>query len=409
VPPRDRIRLAIFLNNFEPGGTERQMTELICRLDRSRFEVHVACLSRRGALHDRVLKAAASVTEYPISTLKSARTAAQALKFARWCRTKNIGVLQTCDFYANVFGLPAGMLAGVKVRIGSRRDVSIPERTPAQRQLQGLAYRCAHRVVTNARAAASKLVEEGVPSQKIELIGNGIDVSRYAVTTAMDGRTVTTVAHLRPGKGIDVLLRAAALLLVRMPELTCRIAGDGTERPGLEKLCAALDISQRVQFLGHTPNVPALLADSGVFAFPSLMEASPNAVIEAMAAGLAIAASNAGGIPEVVSDGRNGLLVPPGDPVALADALSRLLTDPDLCRRLGAAARETIARRFSFDQMVGGFERLYVAELRARAPESLPQPLQSVSAVPAGSRSAQPPHRDGVPHPLDQLESKTLQ
>ena len=72
-------------------------------------------------------------------------------------------------------------------------------------------------MVANARAAASKLVEEGVPSQKIELIGNGIDVSRYAVATAMDGRTVTTVAHLRPGKGIDVLLRAAALLLARMP------------------------------------------------------------------------------------------------------------------------------------------------------------------------------------------------
>jgi glycosyltransferase involved in cell wall biosynthesis len=164
-----------------------------------------------------------------------------------------------------------------------------------------------------------------------------------------------------------------------------------------------------VQFLGHTPDVPVLLANSGVFAFPSLMEASPNAVIEAMAAGLAIAASNAGGIPEVVSDGRNGLLVPPGDPVALADALSRLITDPDLCRRLGEAARETIGRRFSFDQMVGDFERLYVAELRARAPAYLPRQSQRVPVAPVENQSAQPPHRDGVPHPLDQLESKTLQ
>ena len=383
------------------------MAELICRLDRDRFDVHVACLSRRGSLHDRVAAAAASVTDFPISTLKSARTAVQALRFARWCRTTGIVVLQTCDFYANVFGLPAARLAGIHVRIGSRRDVFIPERTPAQQRLQGMAYRCAHRVVANARAAADKLREEGVPAARIELIANGIDASRYAVATAWDGLTVTTVAHLRPGKGIDVLLHAAAIVLARLPDVTFRIAGDGSERAKLEQLAATLGISHRVQFLGHTPDVPVLLATSSVFAFPSLMEASPNAVIEAMAAGLAVAASNAGGIPEVVEDDHNGLLVKPGDAAALADAMFRLLTNPAMCQRLGGAARETIARRFSFTKMVSDFERLYVAELGARAPRLLPHRLSSQPAD--GQPSSQPAHRDGVPHPLDQLESKTLQ
>ena len=152
---RERLPIVIFLNNFEPGGTERQMSELICRLDSSRFEVHVACLSRRGALHDRVAASAASVTAYPISTLKSARTAAQALGFARWCRTAGIALVHTCDFYSNVFALPAATLARIPVRIGSRRDVSIPERTAGQQQLQRFAYRCAHRVVTNAGASAA--------------------------------------------------------------------------------------------------------------------------------------------------------------------------------------------------------------------------------------------------------------
>ena len=385
------------------------MSELICRLDPSRFEVNVACLSRRGALHDRVAASAASLTEYPISTLKSVRTAAQALKFARWCRAAGIALVHTCDFYSNVFALPAAAVARIPVRIGSRRDVSIPERTPGQHQLQRFAYRCAHRVVTNAGASATRLIQEGVPAPRIEQISNGIDLSRHAAVPMMDGRSVTTVAHLRPGKGIDVLLNAAAVLLARLPDVTFRIAGDGTERPSLQALCTSLGISGRVQFLGHTPDVPALLRNSSVFAFPSLMEASPNAVIEAMASGLAVAASNAGGIPEVVEHERNGLLVAPGDARALADALVRLLTDRPLSQRLGAAARETIASRFSFERMVDAFECLYLDELRHRAPARLPHRLLSASDTARTNRSADAAHRDGIPHSLEQFESKTLQ
>lgn len=385
------------------------MSELICRLDPSRFEVNVACLSRRGALHDRVAASAASVTAYPISTLKSVRTAAQALKFAQWCRSSGIALVHTCDFYSNVFALPATALARIPVRIGSRRDVSIPERTAGQQQLQRLAYRCAHRVVTNAGASAARLVQEGVPASQIEHISNGIDLSGHAAVGVMDGRSVTTVAHLRPGKGIDVLLKAAAVVLARLPNVTFRIAGDGSERPSLEALCATLGISSRVQFLGHTPDVPALLRTSGVFAFPSLMEASPNAVIEAMASGLAVAASNAGGIPEVVEHEQNGLLVPPGDPGALSDALVRLLTDTPLSQRLGEAARETIARRFSFERMVDAFDRLYIDELRRRAPERLPERFRRASTTGGASRSGDAAHREGIAHPLEQFESKTLQ
>lgn len=403
-----RLPVGIVLNSFEPGGTERQMTELICRLDPQKFDVHVACLSRRGSLHDRVVAAATSVTEFPIRGLASAGTAVQAVRFAQWCRAHSLRVVQTCDFYSNVFALPAAAAIRVPLRIASRRDVSIPERTAGQRQLQRFAYRCAHRIVTNAGASADRLVQEGVPAHRIEQISNGIDVSRHAASVAMDGRSVTTVAHLRPGKGIDVLLKAAAITLGRHPEVTFRIAGDGSERPSLEALCARLGISSRVQFLGHTPDVPALLRTSSVFAFPSLMEASPNAVIEAMASGLAVAASDAGGIPEVVAHEQNGLLVPPGDPDALSDALVRLLTDAALSQRLGTAARATIATRFSFERMVDAFERLYIDQMKRRAPERLPERLRSIATSGAG-RSADATHRDGIPHPLEQFESKTLQ
>jgi hypothetical protein len=138
------------------------------------------------------------------------------------------------------------------------------------------------------------------------------------------------------------------------------------------------------------------------------MEASPNAVIEAMASGLAVAASNAGGIPEVIEHEQNGLLVPPGDPGALSDALVRLLTNSALSQRLGTAARATIVKRFSFERMVDAFEQLYIGEMKRRAPERLPERLRSIATGGAG-RSTDAAHRDGVAHPLEQFESKTLQ
>jgi len=360
------------------------MTELICRLDRRAFDVHVACLSRRGALHDRVAAAAATVTEFPLRGLLSRGAALQAVTFARWCRIHGIRVVHACDFYANVFSLPAAAVARVPLRIGSRRDLFIPERTAAQQKLQRLSYRFAHRIVANSEAAAEQLKLEGVPHSSIRHISNGLDLQAYASQPTFTGpSTVTTVAHLRPGKGIDVLLDAASLLLPRVPHVTFRIAGDGSLRKELEERSARLGLTGRVQFLGHSTDVPGLLRTSSIFAFPSLMEASPNAVIEAMAAGLAVTASNVGGIPEVIRHEHNGLLVPPRDPAALAIALERLITQPDLAERFGHQARATVETRFSFERMVAGFERLYA---------NLPAP-----------------HRDRVPDSLDKLESKIVQ
>jgi glycosyltransferase involved in cell wall biosynthesis len=202
---------------------------------------------------------------------------------------------------------------------------------------------------------------------------------------------------------MDVLLKAAAILCRQRPDVRFRIAGDGTLRASLEARAAALGLGSHVQFLGHVDDVAALLRRSGVFAFPSLMEASPNAVIEAMSAGLAVAASDVGGIPEVIEHGRNGVLVAPGDAAALAAAIGALIEDRESCERLGAAARATIQARFSFDRMVDAFHSLYVTELRRRRPRAVP------AGTWARAGSATPAQRDCVPVLVDELESKMLQ
>ncbi len=375
------IPIAIVLNSFDPGGTEHQMTELMCRIDPNLFTVNVACLGDRGSLRARVEGAAVSITEFPIRSLMSIDTWHQIVRFSRWCEDRHIQLVHACDFYSNVFALPAATLARVLVRIGSRRDVFMPERTGGQQRLQRICCQLAHRVVANSEAAAERLIEEGVADWKVVKIGNGLDVSRYAFedtrarllrATPRKRHVITTVANLRVGKGHDVLLRAAARVVRRIPEARFQIVGNGARRQELERLAANLRISSHVAFLGHRDDVPAVLAQSDVFAFPSFMEASPNAVLEAMAAGLPVVAARAGGIPEMIEHECNGLLVPPGDDRALAAGLLRVMKRPHLAARLGGAARQTVVSRFSFDRMVDEFQQLYFDELAARvAPGAL--------------------------------------
>jgi glycosyltransferase involved in cell wall biosynthesis len=259
------------------------------------------------------------------------------------------------------------------VRLGARRDVFMPERTPAQQRLQRLSYCLAHRVVANSSAAVDRLIEEGVADWRVVQIGNGLDLAGFVAAPAKTRRRViTTVANLRPGKGHEVLLKAAARLVRRFPDVRFQIVGDGSRRQELEREAAALRISAQVSFLGHRDDVPQVLAESDLFAFPSFMEASPNAVIEAMAAGLPVVATKVGGIPEVIEHERNGLLVPPGDERALAAAMTRLIERPALASELAQAARRTIESRFSFDRMTDEFQELFLNELSARvAPEVL--------------------------------------
>src|SRR3954470_6431936 len=152
------------------------MSELVRRLDSNRFKVHVACLHKRGAWLPRVAERAASVVEFQIQGFSRAATVAQMLSFARWCRRERIAVVQTCDLYANIFGLPGAALAGVPVRIGSRRELN-PDKSPGQIRLQRLAYRAATKVVANSQAARQMLEKEGVAPASIAVIPNGLDLA----------------------------------------------------------------------------------------------------------------------------------------------------------------------------------------------------------------------------------------
>ena len=175
------------------------------------------------------------------------------------------------------------------------------------------------------------------------------------------------VAGLRRIKGLDVLIAAAAKIVARVPDARFVIAGEGPERESTLLQVRKLGIENCFEFLGHRDDVPALLAEADLFVLPSRSEAFPNAVIEAMAAGLPVVATHVGGIVELVQPERTGVLVPSEDPEALAAAVLNLMARPDRANALGRTARQAIDRRYSLSSMVSQFEELYESELAARS------------------------------------------
>jgi glycosyltransferase involved in cell wall biosynthesis len=363
VPGTAALPIAIVLTSFVPGGTERQMIELVRRLDPGRWTVHIACSRACGEWLPRAAEAAASIEEFPLRSFRHPDTLRQMRRFSRWCADRRIAVVHTTELYSNIFALPAAAFARVAVRIGNRREIN-PDKTPAQIGLQRLSYRFAHRVVANSQAAAARLRAERVSAGKIAVVPNGLDLGPYPLQPASRPlRRVIMVANLRPEKGHDTLIEAAAALLPRFPEATFEFVGAGPLQERLVARARTAGVSHACWFAGHCNDVARRLAAADIFVLPSRSEAFPNAVLEAMAAGLPIVASAVGGIPELISHERTGLLVPPGNAPVLAATLARLMSEDDLGRRLGAAARAEVQGRYSFDRMVAAFEQIYTHEL----------------------------------------------
>lgn len=222
------------------------------------------------------------------------------------------------------------------------------------------ALAAADRVIAVSAAVAGRLRDEGVPGERIVVIPNGVDVEELDRAVAASdshrvraelapgsGPLVGTVGRLALEKGQRHFLDAAAIIAAERPDVRYAIVGDGPLRQELAGQAVAAGIADRVVFCGYRPDAPRLVSCFDVFVLSSLTEGMSLALLEAMALARPVVATAVGGVPEAVSDGVNGRLVPPADPAAIAGTVRSLLADETLSRRLGEAARETVSSRFS--------------------------------------------------------------
>jgi glycosyltransferase involved in cell wall biosynthesis len=384
----ERIRLLKFVTLFGVGGTEKQVMNLADRLDRERFDLSFGCLKLWGDLLEEVERQQLKVTEYPLRSFYRPNALRQMLRFASDLRQARMQIVHSYNFYANVFSIPAAKFAGVPCVVASIRDMGA-YMTPMQQRAQRLMCRYADHVVVNAAAIRTWLVDQGYAPEKISVIRNGLDMRKYGPRN--DGAIlrrqfwipahvplVVMLSRLNPQKGVEYFLEAAALVRQRCPKAHFLIVGeafintDGVFRPDetyrkeLQDKAVQLGISDHTRFTGMRSDVPEILGAAAVSVLPSFSEGISNTLLESMAAGAPVVATRVGGTPEIIEDGKHGLLVPPGDAKALADSICIILESPQLAAQLSGEARRRVDAEFSFDNMVRETEDLYMALLQRK-------------------------------------------
>lgn len=365
---KKKIKVLVFTSSFRIGGSERQAVELVKRLDRSRFELFVACFQNNGPLLDE-LPDGLKVDAFPLTSFFNTTAVCHAARFLKLLRQKRVQVVQCFDFYSNVFAIPTARLAGVPVILGSRRDEAVM-RTGRQQMAERWCYGLATGVIANAEAIKDQLVSRaGLPPAKVWVVHNGLDLDRFDHQGSLSREelanrnhrvTIAVVANLRPEKGHLIFLEAAHCLAKVYSQASFVIVGDGPMRKTIETRVRELGLTGRVKVPGAVNDIPSFLRSVDIAVLPALKnEGLPNAVMEAMAAGLPVVATDTGGTRELVVDGLTGYLVQPRDWAALADCLGRLCDDSETRRKMGEAGRLRIVERFSADRMANGFAELY--------------------------------------------------
>lgn len=387
-------RVFHLVETLQIGGTETQAVQTALRQHARDEQVTVGCLRAEGPLLDSLHRAGIPIVEFrKPKKLLSIQGIWQVLRMAIFLRRERFDILHAHDLMSNLAGVIAARLAGIPIIISSRRYLDLEWWCGAWRnRIAGWIYKQSTRVVVNSKSIRDLLVgREGVLEQKIHVIHNAIDADRFNEAIAVQGalsfasedsKLVAVVANMySPVKGHATLVAAARHVCLHAPQVLFVLIGDGTERPKIEQQVKEAGLQKNFLFLGSREDIPQLLAACDLFVLPSESEGMPNALLEAMAAGLPAIATSVGGVPEVIEHNVTGLLVPPCEPAALSKAILALLNNEDLRHRLARAGRERVVRYFSFDRLMSVLNTLYAELSEARlARKSRPAPLQTFAA-----------------------------
>jgi L-malate glycosyltransferase len=353
-------KLFLMTNSFETGGSERQFVALAQSLNRTMFNVHMGCIQRHGVF----LKDLGRVPEFPLGgNLYGLKSGLTRLRLAQFLRGNRMAVAHSFDFYTNLTLIPAARLAGIPVVIGSQRQLG-DLLSRSKLRAQAAVFGWCDAVVCNSRAAADRLVEQGMRGSRVVVIGNGLPAAAFAKTlAALPPREgvlrVGMIARMNArSKNHKVFLRAAARLRHRFPRLEFLLIGDGELRAELEREAEQLGLKDQTFFLGDRQDIPAMLASLDVSVLPSSSESLSNAILESMAAAVPVVASRVGGNPELLG-GDRGVLVEPDDDKTLADAIELLLRHATLRAALGRNGKRFALASFTLERMRGRYEELY--------------------------------------------------
>lgn len=366
------LRVTFFIDKLGQGGAQTQLLLIAKGLDRKRFDVSIATFYPGGVMED----AFHQVPNVRFACFKRRHKLdfTPVLQAARFLRRNRTDVVMAFLPVASVMGMAAATIARVPVRIATKRTGGPKRASFGDGMFRALEHRFARRAdaaVANSDAGREYLVEQGVRPERALTVWNGVDLDGLdAKAGAADEapvfekgegeRVVGMAASMTPQKDQATLLRAAAIVKREVPNVRYVLLGDGPLRESLEELSRDLGIADDVAFMGFRSDVAAFYRtfDLGVLATIH-PEGHSNFLLEAMALGCPVIASDTGGTDEFVIDGETGRLVPPQEPEALAAAIVDLLKDEAKAKRLASAGQRFVREGFSVERMVETYATMF--------------------------------------------------
>lgn len=356
----------LLVRELDLGGCERDLTKVALRLDRSRFEPHVACFRPDGVRRNELDAAGVPVLQLPVTSFGSFSVFQGAATLRRYLRRHHIRLVHAFDVPTSAFTPPWARLFGVPAVITSQ----LSYRALAPGHLRAglrLSDRLSHRIVVNCKAMWRHMADdEGVPERKLFLCYNGVETAVFhpgerMLPPSLAGAplVIGCIAGLRPEKRLDLLIQAFARVAGLAPGVKLLIVGSGSELPVLQNLARQLKVDADTVFEPATHDVPRWLHAIDIFVLASGSEAFSNALLEAMASGCCPVGSNIGGTPELIAHGERGLLFSPGDASALADQLASLIQSPAALTRMAGSAATHARTRLSMDLAIERISGLY--------------------------------------------------
>ena len=377
------IVLAELSGSAAYGGGERYLELLFDHLDRARYRALLIC-PEPGPFVGRMKERG---VETHLVHLAPLFNPIALWRLTRLLARERVTILQTHGARANFYGRIAGRLAAVPVIIStvhnSLKDYEVrPLRRGLYTFLLRLTLPLVHQIICVSDANRRDLIEEcPAAAAKTHTVYNGVDPLAFTSQPdhqrirqelgVIQGPVLVTIARLTEQKGHRYLLQALPCLLETWPQLCCVFVGEGELQYALHRMAIDLVVEQACRFVGVREDIADILAAADLFVLPSLSEGFPFVLLEALAMGLPVVASQVNGVPELIGDHKTGLLVPPRDPQALATAIREVLSDSTAASKMGAAGRAVVEERFTVDRMVANTMAIFdaaVQEAGVRSP-----------------------------------------